>query len=136
MKLVVGRLGSWQQQQGAGCSWWPPFHFYPPCCKVISSCLLPLTAKQQVFQPRLLLLSPSVCVDPGMKLPSVSSAVRAQSSFVSIILCAENTIGKFVPRPSVKSGPHTLIVREASRTLQGKHRLLRFQKYVSVRLRL
>ena len=77
-----------------------------------------------------------VCVDPGMKLPSVSCAVRAQSSFVSIILCAENTIGKFVPRPSVKSGPHTLIVREASRTLQGKHRLLRFQKYVSVRLRL
>ena len=101
---------------------------------------LPPNSKQQVFQYSIFLFFPYEA-----KLRSVSCcAAPAQSSFVSIILCAENTEntkvcrdreyreykGEICPAARRKNCP-TLIVREASRgpSLQSNMDCLRFQDF-------
>ena len=97
MKLV-GRLGSWNQRGW----WWPPFHFYPRC-KVIGSCLHPLPSNRYSGTVSSNIQSPF----PRLKLPPISCALRAQSSFVSMILCAENTMEGNLSRGLPEKLPRT-----------------------------
>ena len=97
MKLV-GRLGSWNQRGW----WWPPFHFYPRC-KVIGSCLHPQCQATGIPGP----LPTFNLLFPRLKLPPISCALRAQSSFVSMILCAENTMEGNLSRGLPEKLPRT-----------------------------
>ena len=109
---MVGCRGGWTQRRWLELEEVATVSLLPrsSCCKVISSCH-PTPSNR--YSNHLLFLFFSY----EAKLRSVSCcAAPAQSSFVSIILCAENTEntkGKFVLRRGVKTAPHSLSGKQA-----------------------
>ena len=137
---MVGCRGGWTQRRWLELEEVATVSLLPSssCCKVISSCH-PSPSNRYSNHP-LFLFFPYEA-----KLCSVSCcAAPAQSSFVSIILCVENTEntkvcrdreyreykGEICPAARRKNCP-TLIVREASRgpSLQSNMDCLRFRDF-------